>query len=93
MDTSFDQSDNLDMKSISASKFKEQCLSLIEQVDEEGIIITKRGRPVAKLVPLRTDDGDLIGSLKGKMVVDPADDLTSTDAWYSDEWGDPDAPA
>ncbi|MBV6509348.1 MAG: hypothetical protein JJLCMIEE_02417 [Acidimicrobiales bacterium] len=37
-----------------ASKFKEQCLALLDQVglDHVPIVITKRGRPVAKLVPV-----------------------------------------
>lgn len=37
------------MKHIAASKFKQQCLALLDSVDEEGIIITKHGKPVAKL--------------------------------------------
>ena len=39
------------MRQIAASKFKEQCLALLEEVGPEGIVITKRGKPVAKLVP------------------------------------------
>ena len=55
------------MRSINASKFKEQCLSLLDHVDTGGIVITKRGRPVAKLVPVSSDCADLIGSMKGKL--------------------------
>ena len=43
------------MKQISAAKFKEQCLALLDQVNRDGIVITKRGKPVAKLIPLGTD--------------------------------------
>ena len=43
------------MKSVPAAKFKEQCLALLDQVDPEGIVITKHGKPVAKLVPIHTD--------------------------------------
>jgi antitoxin (DNA-binding transcriptional repressor) of toxin-antitoxin stability system len=39
-------------------------------VDQEGIIITKRGRPVAKLIPIGAESASLIGSLKGKLVID-----------------------
>ncbi|KAA0233527.1 MAG: type II toxin-antitoxin system Phd/YefM family antitoxin [Actinobacteria bacterium] len=41
-------------RTIMASKFKEQCLALLDQVglDHVPIVITKRGRPVAKLVPV-----------------------------------------
>jgi prevent-host-death family protein len=55
------------MKQLSASKFKEQCLALLDSVDQEGIVVTKRGKPVAKLIPFGTDSADLIGSLRGKL--------------------------
>ena len=57
------------MKQIAAAKFKEQCLALLEAVDPDGIIITKRGRPVAKLIPIGAESASLIGSLKGKLVI------------------------
>ncbi len=39
---------------IPAGEFKAKCLKLMDQVRESGreIVITKRGKPVAKLVPL-----------------------------------------
>ena len=55
------------MKRLSASKFKEQCLALLDRVGAEGIVVTKRGKPVAKLIPFGADSADLIGSLKGKL--------------------------
>jgi prevent-host-death family protein len=57
------------MKQISASKFKEHCLSLLDRVDEEGLVITKRGKPVARLIPIRTESASLIGKLKGRVKV------------------------
>jgi prevent-host-death family protein len=57
------------MKQIAAAKFKEQCLSLLDQVDADGIVITKRGKPVAKLIPFASDSASLIGSLKGKISI------------------------
>lgn len=57
------------MKQIAAAKFKEQCLSLLDEVDQEGIVITKRGRPVAKLIPYAADSASLIGSLKDKLKI------------------------
>jgi prevent-host-death family protein len=57
------------MKKINAAKFKEQCLSILDQVDAEGIIITKHGKPVAKLTPVDVEYADLIGSLKHKLKV------------------------
>ena len=57
------------MKSVPAAKFKEQCLSLLDQVSPDGIVITKHGKPVAKLVPIHTDTAKLIGSFKGKIKI------------------------
>ena len=39
------------MKVIGAAKFKEQCLGLLDNLGNDGLIITKRGRPVARLPP------------------------------------------
>lgn len=55
------------MKHIPAAKFKETCLSLLDAVDPEGIVITKRGKPVAKLMPFAADSSNLIGALAGKL--------------------------
>jgi len=57
------------MEQISASKFKEQCLALLDNLDPEGIEITKHGKPVARLIPASADCADLIGSMKGKIRV------------------------
>ena len=59
----------MDMKQIAAAKFKEQCLALLDRVGVEGIVITKRGKPVAKLIPIRTESADLIGALEGKLKI------------------------
>ena len=57
------------MKTVPAAKFKEQCLALLDRVDSDGILITKHGKPVAKLVPIHTDNANLIGGLKGKIKI------------------------
>ena len=57
------------MKQIAAAKFKEQCLSLLDAVDPEGIVITKRGKPVAKLIPFAADSARLIESLRSKLEI------------------------
>lgn len=57
------------MKQIGAAQFKEHCLALLDQVDQDGIVITKRGRPVAKLIPFACDSGSLIGTLKHKLKI------------------------
>lgn len=57
------------VKTIASAKFKERCLSLLDRVGPEGIVITKHGKPVAKLVPLSMEPAGLIGCLKGKIKV------------------------
>ncbi len=57
------------MRTIGSAKFKEQCLDLLDHVDSDGILITKHGKPVAKLVPVETESRQLIGCLKGKIKV------------------------
>lgn len=70
------------MKRIGAAKFKEQCLSILDHVDDEGIVITKRGKPVAKLIPINAESADLIGALDGKLTV--KDDIISTGVpWHA----------
>ena len=48
-------------KTIGAAKFKEHCLSLLEQVDADGLIITKNGKPVAKLISIQEEKNSYIG--------------------------------
>jgi prevent-host-death family protein len=55
------------METIPAARFKAQCLSLLDRVSPEGIVITKHGRPVAKLIPVGASSASLIGRLKGKI--------------------------
>ncbi len=57
------------MKHMGAAKFKEKCLSLLENVDKDGIVITKHGKPVARLVPFELRPVSLIGKMKGKMKI------------------------
>ena len=41
------------MRDLSITEFRRQCLSLLEHLPEEGIVITKRGQPVARVAPVR----------------------------------------
>ncbi len=60
------------MRKIAAAKFKAQCLKVMEQVrtTREPVLITKRGQPLAKLVPVvdKASD-DFIGSLEGVITI------------------------
>ncbi len=55
------------MKKIGASKFREHCLALIDDLEPEGVVITRRGKPVARLVPYPRPTAYLIGSLRNKI--------------------------
>jgi antitoxin (DNA-binding transcriptional repressor) of toxin-antitoxin stability system len=58
---------------INTSKFRKKCLAILDNLDPEGIVITKHGKPVARLIP---ENSDLIGSMAGKIKV--TGDLMST---------------
>jgi prevent-host-death family protein len=57
------------MKTIAAGEFKAKCLTLMDDVQStrEPLVITKRGKPVAKLVPVESKKDNWIGRLHGKM--------------------------
>ena len=71
------------MKRIGAAKFKEQCLRLLGQLDPEGLVITKRGIPVARVIPYPQPPSSLIGILRDKIRV--SGDIDSTGiSWDAD---------
>ena len=59
-------------KVVGAAEFKAKCLNLIDQMrnDDESIVITKRGKPVAVLSPARDTTGrkSIIGAMKGSVL-------------------------
>jgi prevent-host-death family protein len=72
------------MKTIGAAKFKEQCLHLLDHLSPEGLVITKHGKPVARVVPIAKKSGDLIGSLRGKIAI-KGDILSTGVHWDADD--------
>jgi prevent-host-death family protein len=54
---------------LKASKLKKQCLAVLDHVDPEGIVITKHGKPMARLLPIASDCAELIGCMKGKLKI------------------------
>jgi hypothetical protein len=66
------------LKKIAATKFKEQCLALLDNLPEDGLVITKHGRLLARVMPYREGNAELIGSLAEKIIIDG--DLESTGA-------------
>jgi prevent-host-death family protein len=49
------------MKTMAAGKFKATCLKVMDEVQakRETVVITKNGRPVAKLVPIEVKEDPL----------------------------------
>jgi prevent-host-death family protein len=60
--------ESLRKKEIAAGEFKARCLQLMDEVDRDGIevVITKRGRPVARLLPVRRETVTPFGWMKGQ---------------------------
>jgi prevent-host-death family protein len=58
------------MKTIAAGKFKAQCLALLDEVarEHETIVVTKRGKPVAKITAVTDGQADLRERLKGSIL-------------------------
>ena len=75
------------MKTMSAGMFKAQCLAVMDvvQARRETVIITKRGKAVAKLVPAGRDADGIYHFLRGKGAV-KGDVLVP--ALSAEEWGD-----
>ena len=55
-------------KTIEASEFKAKCLALLDEVARTGecFVITKHGKPVAKLVPISTGTDEIYNFLGGR---------------------------
>jgi prevent-host-death family protein len=59
------------MKKMAAGFFKVHCLAVMEEVQakRQSIVITKHGKPVAKLVPADQSSDDIYNFLDGKGVI------------------------
>ena len=71
-------------KTVPAGRFKAQCLALLERVSRTGetLVVTKRGRPVARVVPFDSRGG---ATLRGSVtfhgdIVGPILDTWDLDA-------------
>lgn len=56
------------MKTMAAGTFKAKCLAVMDEVQSKRVtvVITKRGKPVAKLVPVEVEKDEIFGFLHGK---------------------------
>ena len=59
------------MKEMAAGTFKAQCLAIMDHVFQSGepVLITKHGKPVAKLVPAGKQADDIFGYMTGKVKI------------------------
>ena len=74
------------MATVPATEFKAKCLELMDRVSEgrETFVITKRGKPVAKLVPAdRPKKQSIFGFMTGRMEI--VGDLDQP-LWTEEEW-------
>lgn len=74
-----------DLRRVSAANFKADCLRLLDEVAQRRspIIVTKRGKPVAKLVPFDNSPIDPFGCMAGTAkicgdIISPIADLQWT---------------
>lgn len=72
------------VKAVGVSELKTHCLSIVEEVREHGseYVVTKRGEPVARLVPVGRPAATLFGALKGQ--IETVGNIVSCD--WSDEF-------
>jgi prevent-host-death family protein len=77
------------MKTMAAGQFKVHCLKVMDEVQSkrQAVLITKRGKPVAKLVPIEKEKDDIFGFLKGKGKIEIKGDIVAP-AISPEEWGD-----
>jgi prevent-host-death family protein len=72
-------------RKIAADVFKAQCLGLIDEVQQQRkeLVITKRGRPVARLIPVDDERPLIFGRMKGTGHI--LGDIFSTgESWEAD---------
>ncbi len=78
------------MKEMAAGEFKARCLAIMDRVRESGepILITKHGKPVAKLVPARDNADDVFGYMAGKVKIvgDIVGPVTPLGDWRTGDW-------
>ncbi len=68
------------MRTIPAARFKAQCLKLLDDVAETGetIVVTKRGKPVARLEPIeepRSLKGSVVYLVSDEELIAPIDEV------------------
>jgi prevent-host-death family protein len=62
---------HLKIRTMPAGEFKSKCLAVMDEVQtkRQSVVITKRGKPVAKLVPVDSAADNFYDSMKGKVEI------------------------
>jgi hypothetical protein len=68
------------MQNLNAPEFRRQCLALLDHLPPEGVLITRREKPIARVMLVCDNNADLIGKLAGKFEV-RGDILSTGVAW------------
>lgn len=59
------------MKQIPAGFLKARCLAVMNEIQakREPVLVTKRGKPLVKVVPVEDQTNGLLGCMKGKIKI------------------------
>ena len=74
--------EEIEMKTVGATEFKQQCLSLLNHLEPDGLVVTKHGKPVARVLPYQRGFAPLIGSLQDKIII-RGDILSTGSVWQA----------
>jgi hypothetical protein len=69
-----------DVLEVSATAFKARCLAIFKDLEARRVtrvLVTRRGRAVAELIPPRTELPTLWGAHRGSVEIAPGIDLTA----------------
>jgi prevent-host-death family protein len=78
----------MDMKQqIGAGEFKTHCLHLLDEVARRRteIVITKRGRPVARLLPVEAETPPVFGRMRGTVEILGDIVAPTGERWHAEE--------
>jgi prevent-host-death family protein len=72
---------------VGAGVFKAKCLSLLDEVEKRHLqlIITKHGKPMAKLVPIDDKKSSLYGCMKNSVVIKQDIVASMDEKWEAEE--------
>ena len=72
---------------VTSTEFQQNVGRYQDAAQQAPVVITKRGKPVAKLVPVEQEKDDIFGFMKGKGTIEIKGDIVSP-VLTPEEWGD-----